>query len=218
MGMRFETRSDAGRRLADRLAELGLTDIVVLALPRGGVPVALEVARRLAAPLDLVMVRKIGAPGHEELAAGAVVDGEQPELVLNTDIVRAYGIDAAYLDRERERQLTEIARRRALYLHGRPRAAVAGRTAIVVDDGVATGATVRAALQAVRRAQPRKLVLAVPVADSKVLTRLAAEADQIVCLHPTESLRSVGQFYRDFSQVDDAEVIAMLADAGLVEH
>ena len=216
--MRFETRSDAGRRLADRLAELGLTDVVVLALPRGGVPVALEVARRLAAPLDLVMVRKIGAPGHEELAAGAVVDGEQPELVLNTDIVRAYGIDAAYLDRERERQLTEIARRRALYLHRRPRVAVAGRTAIVVDDGVATGATVRAALQAVRRAQPRKLVLAVPVADSKVLTRLAAEADQIVCLHPTESLRSVGQFYRDFSQVDDAEVVAMLADAGLVEH
>ena len=123
MGMRFETRSDAGRRLADRLAELGLTDVVVLALPRGGVPVALEVARCLAAPLDLVMVRKIGAPGHEELAAGAVVDGEHPELVLNTDIVRAYGIDAAYLDRERERQLTEIARRRALYLHGRPRAA-----------------------------------------------------------------------------------------------
>ena len=157
-------------------------------------------------------------PGHEELAAGAVVDGEQPVLVLNTDIVRAYAIDAAYLDRERERQLAEIARRRALYLHDRPRAAVAGRTAIVVDDGVATGATVRAALQAVRRSQPRKLVLAVPVADSKVLTRLAAEADQIVCLHPTKSLRSVGQFYRDFSQVEDAEVISMLADAGLVEH
>ena len=140
--------------LPHRLAELDLTDPVVLALPRGGVPVALEVARRLEAPLDLVLVRKIGAPGHEELAAGAVVDGERPELVLNADVVRNYGIDQAWLDRQQALQLAEIERRRALYLGGRSRPPIAGRTAIVVDDGIATGATVRAALHAVRRAGP----------------------------------------------------------------
>jgi putative phosphoribosyl transferase len=208
--MRFADRSDAGRQLAGRLAELHLPEPVVLALPRGGVPVGLEVARRLDAPLDLVLVRKIGAPGHEELAAGALVDGEQPELVLNAEVVRSYGIDQTWLDRQRALQLAEIERRRRLYLGGRARPAVVGRTAIVVDDGIATGATVRAALRAVRRAGPKELVLAVPVAAADVLARLATEADRTVCVHAPRDLMAVGQFYRDFRQVEDAEVVAML--------
>lgn len=211
--MRFANRADAGRQLAQRLAELRLEDPVVLALPRGGVPVALEVARRLGAPLDLVMVRKIGAPGHEELAAGAVVDGQTPELVLNPDVVRSYAIDQGYLEREQERQLAEIARRRAAYLEERPRATVAGHSAIVIDDGIATGATMRAALHAVRRAGPKELVLAVPVADAGVLARLEPEADRIVCLHVPSDLAAVGQYYLDFRQVEDPEVVAMLSAA-----
>ena len=143
--MRFATRREAGRELGERLAELALADPVVLALPRGGVPVAVEVAARLGAPLDLVIARKIGAPGHAELAAAAVVDGERPELVRNPGVIRDLAIGEDYLAREKQRQLAEIARRRALYLAGRPRVPVAGRTAIMVDDGIATGATIRAA-------------------------------------------------------------------------
>ena len=210
--MQFLDRSDAGRQLAHRLAELDLTDPVVLALPRGGLPVGLEVARRLAAPLDLVLVRKIGAPGHEELAAGALVNGERPELVLNADVVRNYGIDQAWLDRQQALQLAEIERRRTLYLGGRSRPRIAGRTAIVVDDGIATGATVRAALHAVRRSGPRELVLAVPVAAAEVLARLAPKADRIVSLHAPRDLMAVGQFYRNFRQIDDEEVVAMLKE------
>ena len=158
-----------------------------------------------------MLVRKIGAPGHQELAAGAVVDGAQPELVLNPDVVGGFGIDEAYLAAEQARQLHEIERRRPLYLAGRPRPGLAGRTAIVVDDGIATGATVRAALHAVRRAAPAELVLAVPVAAASMLRRLAAETDRIVCLHAPEDLMAVGQFYRDFHQLDDAEVVACVA-------
>ena len=208
--MRFATRREAGRELGERLAELALADPVVLALPRGGVPVAVEVAARLGAPLDLVIARKIGAPGHAELAAAAVVDGERPELVRNPGVIRDLAIGEDYLAREKQRQLAEIARRRALYLAGRPRVPVAGRTAIMVDDGIATGATIRAASRAVRRAGPAALVLAVPVADAGVLARLAAEVDRIVCLHAPSGLAAVGQHYRDFRQVEDAEVVAML--------
>lgn len=186
---------------------------MVLALPRGGVTVGLEVARLLAAPLDIVLVRKIGVPGHEELAAGAVVDGDEPGLVLNHDVVRAYGVTSAYLQSEKLRQLHEIDRRRRLYLGHLPRTRVAGRTAIVVDDGIATGATVRVALQAVRRSGPRELVLAVPVASPEILERLSDDADRIVCLHPDPELMAVGQYYRDFRQVEDEEVVRMLAAA-----
>jgi putative phosphoribosyl transferase len=211
--MLFHDRSDAGQRLGRRLLDLGLPDPLVLALPRGGVAVAIEVARLLGAPLDVVLVRKIGAPWHKELAAGAVVDGEQPELVLNPDVVRGYGIDEGYLEAEKARQLREIERRRRLYLGGRPRPRIAGRTAIVVDDGIATGATVRAALRAVRRAAPRELVLAVPVASPEVLDRLAPDVDRIVCLHPDPDLMAVGQYYADFTQVEDDEVVVMLDEA-----
>jgi putative phosphoribosyl transferase len=209
--MLFEDRRDAGRQLGLRLRALGLPDPVVLALPRGGVPVAVEVAALLAAPLDLVLVRKIGAPGHEELAAGAVVDGGRPEMVLNPEIIRSYRIDEAYLAAEERRQLREIERRRALYLADRPQPPLAGRTAIVVDDGIATGATVRAALHAVRRAAPAALVVAVPVAAASVLERLEPEADRIVCLETPADFMAVGQFYRDFRQLDDTEVVALLA-------
>ena len=209
--MRFDDRRDAGRQLGSRLLELGLPDPVILALPRGGVPVGVEVAAILRAPLDLVLVRKIGAPGHEELAAGAVVDGSRPELVVNPDVLRSFGVDEAYLAAEEKRQLAEIERRRALYLAGRSRPSLAGRTAIVVDDGIATGATVRAALHAVRRAGPAELVLAVPVAAASVLKRLEPEADRIVCLHAPRDLMAVGQFYRDFGQIEDAEVVALLS-------
>ena len=209
--MLFEDRRDAGHQLGLRLRKLRLTDPVVLALPRGGVPVAAEVAALLEAPLDLVLVRKIGAPGHEELAAGAVVDGAQPELVLNPEVIGSFGIDDAYLAAEQARQLVEIERRRALYLAGRPRPQLAGRVAIVIDDGIATGATVRAALRAVRRAGPAELILAVPVAAASILRRLEAEVDRVVCLHAPEDLMAVGQFYRDFHQLDDAEVVAALA-------
>jgi putative phosphoribosyl transferase len=211
--MLFHDRRDAGQRLGRRLLDLAPPDPLVLALPRGGVAVGVEVARLLGAPLDVVLVRKIGAPWHKELAAGAVVDGEQPELVLNPDVVRGYGIDEGYLQAEKERQLREIERRRRLYLGGRPRPRIAGRTAIVVDDGIATGATVRAALHAVRRAAPRELVLAVPVASPEVLDRLAPDVDRIVCLHPDPDLMAVGQYYADFTQVEDDEVVAMLDEA-----
>ena len=210
--MLFDDRRDAGRRLGLRLQELRFAGPVVLALPRGGVPVAVEVAALLAGPLDLVLVRKIGVPGHEELAAGAVVDGGRPELVLNTEIVRSLGIDEAYLAAEEARQLKEIERRRGRYLADRSRPDLAGRTAIVVDDGIATGATVRAALHAVRRAGPATLVLAVPVAATSVLKLLEPEADRIVCLHAPTDFLAVGQFYRDFRQLEDEEVVTMLAN------
>jgi putative phosphoribosyl transferase len=164
----------------------------VLALVRGGLPVAFEVAKALAAPLDVVLVRKIGAPSQPELAVGAVVDGAQPEIVSNPEIMAMLGLSQGYVEAEAKRQLAEIERRRAAYLRGRPPVEVRGRTAIVVDDGIATGATTRAALHAVRRRQPSRLVLAVPVAPPDTLERLAADADEIVCLDRPEPFGAVG--------------------------
>jgi putative phosphoribosyl transferase len=209
----FRDRRDAGRRLAQELAGLDLPDPVFLALPRGGVPVAVEAAGLLRAPLDLVLVRKIGAPGHQELAAGAIVDGSRPDLVRNEDVIRSYRIDESYLAAEAQRQLAEIERRRRLYLGERPRVPLEGRDAVVVDDGIATGATVRAALQAVRRARPRSLVLAVPVAPPETLAELGPLCDEIVCLESPPDFHAVGQFYRDFGQVPDDEVIELLRSA-----
>jgi putative phosphoribosyl transferase len=209
----FRDRRDAGRRLARALAGLDLPNPVLLALPRGGVPVAVEAAGLLRAPLDLVLVRKIGAPGHQELAAGAIVDGSRPDLVRNEDVIRSYRIDESYLAAEAERQLAEIERRRRLYLGERPRVPLEGRDAVVVDDGIATGATVRAALQAVRRARPRSLVLAVPVAPPETLAELRPLCDLIVCLESPSDFHAVGQFYANFAQVEDGEVIELLRSA-----
>ncbi|KAI9019100.1 phosphoribosyltransferase [Hyaloraphidium curvatum] len=209
--MRFLDRADAGRQLAARLADLRLADPVILALPRGGVPVAHEICRQLNAPLDLVMVRKIGAPGNEELAAGAVVDGDAQELVLNEDVVELFGISEQYLQGEKARQLAEIERRRRRYLGDRPRVSIAGRTVVVVDDGIATGATVRAALRAVRKMGPKQVVFAVPVADAEVLGSLEGEADRVVCVHVPKHLGAVGMSYRNFEQMEDEEVIRLMA-------
>ncbi|MBI4183643.1 MAG: phosphoribosyltransferase [Proteobacteria bacterium] len=206
----FRDRKDAGKQLARALVPYRDRRPVVLALPRGGVPVGVEIAAALDAPLDLVLVRKIGAPTQPELAAGAVVDGERPETVLNADIVEGLGISPDYLREETARQLTEIERRRAFYLGDRPRAEVTRRTAIVVDDGIATGATVRAALKAIRRRRPARVVLAVPVAPPETIAALKAEADDVVCLLTPAFFGAISMFYEDFRQVSDEEVIDLL--------
>ena len=209
----FSDRADAGRRLAARLLRFKAEHPVVLALPRGGVAVGIEIARALGAPLDVVLVRKIGAPMQPELAIAAVAEGEPPELVVNRDIMEMLGVPERHLMELRDRQLEEIERRRALYVGGRPRAAIAKKTAIVVDDGIATGATVRAALLAVRRAGPSRLVLAVPVAPADTIAELRRDVDVIECLETPADLVAIGMFYEDFRQVTDDEVTAMLAEA-----
>ncbi|HBK08343.1 MAG TPA: erythromycin esterase [Acetobacteraceae bacterium] len=210
---RFTDRSEAGRVLAARLTTMNLTNPVVYALPRGGVPVGLEIARALHAPLDLVLVRKIGAPGAPEVALGAVVDGENPQTVINEDIRRASGADAAFLARARSRELREIERRRALYLEGRPRIDPAGRTAIIVDDGLATGATAKAALGAIKLQGALRTILAVPVAPRAALADMRGHADEIVCLHAADRFHGVGGFYADFHQLTDEETIGLLRQA-----
>lgn len=207
----FTDRTQAGQRLAAALLHLKDRAPVILALPRGGVVVGWEVARALGAPLDLVLVRKIGAPGQPELAAAAVVDGEEPEMVVNDDVVGTFAVPATYLEQERARQVQEIERRRSLYLGGRARAEIGDRTAVVVDDGIATGATVRVALRAVRRRKPARTVLAVPVAPPDTIEALRSEADEIVCLETPALFGAISAFYADFRQVTDDEVTALLA-------
>lgn len=206
----FVDRMGAGVVLATKLLHLKEKNPVVFALARGGVPVGFEVAVALNAPLDIVLVRKLGAPNQPELAIGAVADGPQPEIVFNTEIVEALRVSEDYIRRSTERELAEIARRRALYQGGRPPVDAKGKTAIVVDDGIATGATVRAALLSLRRRQPARLVLAVPVATIDTIEGLRSEADEIVCLHQPQWMSGVGAFYDDFRQVGDAEVIDLL--------
>ncbi len=214
----FHNRVEAGRMLADALKPLAGEDPVVLALPRGGVPVAFEVAVALDAPLDVLLVRKIGVPGHEELALGAIVDGENPQFVLNEEVVAASGASPASIETARRGQLDEIERRRHLYRRDQPPLATKGRTVIIVDDGIATGATVKAALRGVRAGGPRRLVLAVPVAPKDTLGVLAGECDEIVCLETPEPFYAVGQHYLDFGQTSDEEVINLLARAKKLEH
>ena len=209
----FADRREAGRRLAVALQHLAASHPLVLALPRGGVPVAAEVASALGADLDLLIVRKLGAPGHEELGIGAVVDGTAPHLVLNEDIVRQLGPGPAYVRDELQRQLAEIERRRRAYLGNARPISPAGRTVIVIDDGIATGGTIRAALEGVRKAGPARLVLAVPVAPPETLTALRPLCDEIVCLHHPEPFFAVGAHYRHFEQTNDAEVVRLLSSA-----
>jgi putative phosphoribosyl transferase len=209
----FDDRHDAGRRLAARLLSFRDEAPAVLALPRGGVPVGYEIARALAAPLDVIVVRKLGAPDEPELGIGAVVDGDASLGVLNESIMRSLGVSQEYLDAEIAMQLAEIRRRQALYRSGRARVPIAGRTAIVVDDGLATGSTMRAALRSVRRADPARLVLAVPVAPADVLSSFATEVDETVCLATPDPFDAVGLFYRDFTQTTDEEVTRLLDDA-----
>ena len=208
--MSFKDRIEAGRKLATALAAYRNQHPVVLALPRGGVPVAAEVASALKAPLDLILVRKIGVPTQPELAMGAVVDGGEPIIVRNEDVIGLAGISESDFKAVCDSELAEIERRRQRYLGTRPRAEVTGRTAIVIDDGVATGATTRAALQATRRRKPKRLVLAVPVAPTDTLAALRSDADDVVCLEDHEFFGAIGFYYRDFRQVSDEEVIKIL--------
>lgn len=207
----FRDRQEAAERLAEAVAAAAPADPLVLALPRGGVPLGVAVAGRLTAPLDLVMVRKIGMPGHEELAAGALVEGDPPVVLFNPDILRAYRLTEADFDAAIARLRAEIGDRRARYLAGRAPLPVAGRTAVLVDDGVATGATVRAAIRALRARRAGAVWVAVPVAPGDTLRQLRAEADRVICLEVPEPFLAVGAHYRDFAQVTDAEVIAMMA-------
>ncbi|WP_372619219.1 phosphoribosyltransferase [Falsiroseomonas sp.] len=205
----FTNRAEAGRLLAARVQALHPTAPIVYALPRGGVPVAAEVAAALDAPLDLVLVRKIGAPGQPELGIGAVVDGG--EMVLNPDIVAVTGATEAFIAATRQRELVEIERRRERYLPGRQPLDPRGRTAVVVDDGLATGATARAALRALRRRGGARLILAVPVAPPEALADLRDEADEAVAVIESGLPFGIGGFYDDFHQLTDAEVIEILS-------
>ena len=209
--MPFIDRDDAGRQLAKALARYKDRKAIILALPRGGVPVAAKVAEALHAPLDLLLVRKIGVPFQPELAMGAVVDGASPLTVRNEEVIGLAGISEREFSAVRDQQLSEIERRRKMYVGDRPHPELSGHTVIVVDDGIATGATTRAALQAVRLRKPSELVLAVPVAPTDALKKLAGEADEIVCLEDYEEFGAIGFFYSDFRQVSDDEVIELLA-------
>jgi putative phosphoribosyl transferase len=209
----FADRAEAGRLLAERLAGMGLADPLVLALPRGGVPVGAEIARRLGAPLDVALVRKLGAPDQPELAIGAVADGQSPEIVLNTELVATMGLGEDFIAAEAARELAAIDRRRKDYAGVRLAVEPAGRTAIVVDDGVATGMTMQAALRSVRRRGPAKLVAAAPVASRGAVAMLRRECDEVVYLSAPRRFGSVGSFYRSFGQVSDEEVAALLREA-----
>ena len=206
-------RASAGRQLAKRLLRLRETDPLILALPRGGVPVAYEIARALDAELDLMLVRKLGAPGNREFAIGAVVDGEDPQVVLNDDAAEILSPGSDYLTREMSRQLIELERRRTAYLGSRRKPRIAGRMVVMVDDGIATGATITAAIKGARKAGVAGLVLAVPVAPRDAVARLEPLCDEIIVIAMPEPFGSVGQHYADFTQTGDAEVVRLMRDA-----
>src|ERR1700737_1724601 len=209
----FRDRHEAGRELARKLGPYAnRPDVRVLALPRGGVPVAYEVARALGAPLDVFLVRKLGVPGYEELAMGAVATGGV--RVLNDEIVRGLGISEHEIDAAAARELQELARRQRLYRGDRPLPDIAGRTVILVDDGLATGATMRAAIRALRQQQPARIVVAVPTASADTCEALKAEADDVICAMTPEPFFAVGHWYEDFTQTTDDEVRELLARQG----
>ncbi len=211
MTTRFRNRVAAGRALAARLGHLRDADVVVLGLPRGGVPVAFEVAHALGAPLDVIIVRKVGVPGQPELAMGAI--GEDDVRVVNDEVLHITGVSAADFDRVEAREREEL-RRRAIQFRGvAPRVDLTGRVAVIVDDGIATGSTARAACQVARAHGADRIVLAVPVAAPDSVQALAEEADEIVCIEQPAWLQSVGQWYDDFTQVDDQTVVDLLEQA-----
>ncbi len=209
----FADRTSAGAALAEELAARHYQDPVVFALPRGGVPVAAPIARALKAPLDILLVRKIGVPWQPEFAAGSIIDGEHPDIIMNEQVVRTAGVKQSDIDAIAKRELLEIERRRTLYAPGRKPLSAKGKTAILVDDGIATGASIRAAIAGVRRRQPLRIVVAVPVAPPDTVADLRRQADEVVCLAEPEPFGAVGYFYRDFHQLEDSEVIPILAEA-----
>jgi predicted phosphoribosyltransferase len=206
----FRNRTEAGQRLAEHLSVYaGRTDVLVLALPRGGVPVAFEVARALRAPLDVFLVRKLGVPGHEELAMGAVASGGV--VAINEEAVQELDIHGLVIEAVVARERQELARRERAYRDDRPAPDVRGRAVIVVDDGLATGSTMRAAIAALRKQKPARVILAVPVGSVDVVAELQGQADEVVCVRTPEPFRSVGTWYEDFTQVADDEVRGLLA-------
>ncbi|HEX3703752.1 MAG TPA: phosphoribosyltransferase [Vicinamibacterales bacterium] len=217
MSRPFRDRAEGGQRLAGALvAYADRPDVLVLALPRGGVPVAHEVATALHAPMDVFLVRKLGVPGHEELAMGAVASGGV--RVVNDDVVRSLALTEETIARVAEREVVELDRRERLYRSGRPAANVAGRIAILVDDGLATGSTMRAAAQALALEHPARVVVAVPVAAASTCEALEREVDEMVCALTPEPFQAVGLWYADFTQVTDEEVRALLAQHLQASH
>jgi len=209
--MRFPDRRDAGRQLAAAVAELHLPDPMVLALPRGGVPIGFEVARALGAPLEVFVARKIGAPGHPEYGIGAIAEGGEP--LFDRWAVEALGVTDQQLADLVAAERKELARRIERYRAGRPLPPLSGRSVVLVDDGLATGVTAEAALRALRAHGPAELVLAVPVCAPETARRLGRVADQVVCLSRPEMFRAVGQWYATFDQTSDDQVLALLAES-----
>jgi predicted phosphoribosyltransferase len=206
----FRDRAEAGDLLAARLSGLAdRDDVIVLALPRGGVPVGYEVANALRVAFDVFVVRKLGVPGHEELAMGAIASGGV--RLVNHDVVDPLGIPPAVLDQAARREQVELERRERLYRGSRPLIPLANKTVVLVDDGLATGSTMRAAVTAVRQQQPARIIVAVPVGAPPTCRELAAEADEVVCLRSPEPFVAVGLWYHDFTPTSDHEVRAMLA-------
>jgi predicted phosphoribosyltransferase len=212
MSRRFRNREEAGRQLAERLAAYGgREDALILALPRGGVPVAYEVARSLGLPLDVYLVRKLGVPGQEELAMGAISSGGI--CVLNEDVVRGLDIPPEVISAVAAMEMKELARREVVYRGDRPFPSIERKTVILIDDGIATGSTVRAAIESLRRQRPARVVVAVPVAPPSTCFEIRQEVDEMVCLLVPEAFEGVGRWYEDFSQTSDDEVRTLLACA-----
>jgi putative phosphoribosyl transferase len=208
----FEDRQQAGRQLGIELASLRLSNPVVLALPRGGVPVGVEIAAALDAPLDLLIVRKVGAPGNPELAVAAIVDGDPTDVVLNREIIEAYGLGNSQLAALIKRERPELERRRAAYRGDRHPLSIDGKTVIVADDGAATGTTMKVAIRALKRRSPREVMVALPAAPAETVAELALETDRIICLSQAVHFHALNYHYRNFPQLTDMDVTTMLEE------
>jgi putative phosphoribosyl transferase len=213
----FNDRTDAGKRLAERLSEYAnREDVLILALPRGGVPVAFEVAKELNVKMDVFIVRKLGVPGNEELAMGAIASGNI--RVLNEDVVRSFRIPQKVIDEATANELRELERRERIYRGNRPAPKISGMTVILIDDGLATGATMRAAVAAVKSQNPAKVIITVPVAAPDTCSAFRKEVDEVICVATPEPFYGVGAWYEDFSQTTDKEVIELLDRAEKNKH
>lgn len=206
----FENRTTAGEALVSKLQPFASSNTIIYALPRGGVPVAAPVSKALRAPLSLLFVKKIGAPGHPELAIGAIVDGEEPTQILHKDIVGSLHVSERYISAESEAALTEIERRHGLYSGLYARLSSKNKVAIVIDDGLATGASMEAAIKALRQQDAQQVIVAVPVAPSDTIAKLRELADDVICLKTPSPFWSVGEHYQEFPQLADADVMEIL--------